>query len=53
MRLFGRLYTPFDRGLAVVTVHEGAIAGIEMAAERPADAIGSASSSIWPGLVDI
>ena len=53
MRLFGRLYTPFDRGLAVITVHEGVIAGIETAAERPADAIGSASSSIWPGLVDI
>jgi N-acetylglucosamine-6-phosphate deacetylase len=26
------------------------IAGIEAAAEKPADALGSASSSIWPGL---
>ncbi len=53
MRVFGRLYTPFDRGLAVVTVKDGAIAAIESAAEKPADAIGGASSSIWPGLVDI
>jgi N-acetylglucosamine-6-phosphate deacetylase len=53
MRLFGRLYTPFDRGLSVVTVRDGVIAGIEATAEKPADALGSASSSIWPGLVDI
>ena len=53
MRLFGRLYTPFDRGLAVVSIHDGVIEGIETVAEKPADAIGSASSSIWPGLIDI
>lgn len=53
MRLFGRVYTPFDRGLAIVTVRDGVIAGIESAAEKPADAIGSASSSICPGLIDI
>ncbi len=53
MRLFGRLYTPSDRGLAVVTVDDGVITAIETNAEKPKDAVGSASSSIWPGLIDI
>ncbi len=53
MRLFGRLYTPFDRGLAVVTVEDGLIAAIDSASEKPHDALGGASHSIWPGLVDI
>jgi len=53
MRLFGRLYTPHDRGLAAVTVDGGVITGIETLAEKPKDAIGSTSSSIWPGLIDI
>jgi N-acetylglucosamine-6-phosphate deacetylase len=53
MRLFGRLYTPFDRGLAVITIDGGVIAAIEAVSEKPKGAIGDATSSIWPGLVDI
>ncbi len=53
MRLFGRLFTPFDRGLAVATVDRGVVAAIEAASEKPGDAIGDVTSSIWPGLVDI
>jgi N-acetylglucosamine-6-phosphate deacetylase len=53
MRLFGRVFTPFDRGLAVLTVEDGVIAGIEPAAEKAAEAVGGPTCSIWPGLVDI
>jgi N-acetylglucosamine-6-phosphate deacetylase len=53
MRLFGRLYTPFDRGLGVVGVEGGVISAIEAVSEKPKGAIGDATSSIWPGLVDI
>ena len=53
MRLFGRLYTPFDRGLAAVTVDGGVIAAIEAVSVKPEGAIGDATTSIWPGLVDI
>ncbi len=53
MRLFGRVFTPFDRGLAVVTVEDGVISAIEAVSEKPAGATGDVTSSIWPGLVDI
>jgi N-acetylglucosamine-6-phosphate deacetylase len=53
IRAFGHLYAPDDLGLALVTVDGGVVAAIEPMDVPPADAIGSASSRIIPGLLDI
>lgn len=52
-RLFGRMFTPAERGLGVVTLEGGRIAAIESATRRPRGAEGDASLRIVPGLIDI
>lgn len=54
-RLFGRLFTPTDRGLATVTIdpQAGTVAGIEATRRQPRDAMGGAEMLIIPGLVDL
>lgn len=51
--LFGRLLAPDDRGLCLVTVDGDRIARIEPASEPAPGSIGSPTSSILPGLLDI
>jgi N-acetylglucosamine-6-phosphate deacetylase len=53
IKLFGNLLAPEDRGLCVVTVDGGVVAGIEPSAEPPAGCLGGKDSRILPGLLDV
>jgi N-acetylglucosamine-6-phosphate deacetylase len=53
VRLFGRIFTPAEHGLGVVTVEGGQIRAIEPASRRPRGAEGGPTYRIVPGLIDI
>jgi N-acetylglucosamine-6-phosphate deacetylase len=53
VRLFGQVYSPAPRGLAVVAIEGGRITRIEPASRKPAGALGDATLRIVPGLIDI
>lgn len=53
IKLFGHLLAPEDRGLCSVTVDGGVVAAIEPAGEPLEGSLGSKTSRILPGLLDI
>jgi N-acetylglucosamine-6-phosphate deacetylase len=53
IKLFGHLLAPEDRGLCSVTVDDGVVAAIEPAAGPVAGSLGSKTSRVLPGLLDI
>lgn len=52
-QLFGRLYAPEDRGLALVTVEADRVIAIEATEVAPPDCLGGPTARILPGLIDI
>lgn len=53
IKLFGHLYAPQDRGLCLVTVDAGVVAGIQPATQPEEGSLGSKTTKILPGLVDV
>jgi N-acetylglucosamine-6-phosphate deacetylase len=53
IKLFGHLFAPEDRGLCLVTVEDGVIAGVESSAGPAEGSLGGITSRILPGLIDV
>jgi N-acetylglucosamine-6-phosphate deacetylase len=53
IKLFGHLLAPEDRGLCLVTVDDGVVVSIEPAREPIEGCLGSKTSRVLPGLLDI
>jgi N-acetylglucosamine-6-phosphate deacetylase len=53
IKLFGHLLAPEDRGLCLVTVDDGVVAGIEPASDPVAGSLGGRTAWILPGLLDV
>jgi len=53
IKIFGHLFAPQDRGLCLVTVDDGVVAGIKPATEPVEGCLGGKTTRILPGLIDV
>jgi len=53
IKLFGHLFAPRDCGLCLVTIDDGVVAGIEPVTDPVEGSLGSKSTRIVPGLLDV